>query len=271
MRMNRTLAVLGISLFTLAIASVRAEVGADTLPGDNRLVLFRYDANNTYTILTMPGVPTDIQLAPEERITGFAIGDSVQWLVEELPGHLFIKPLRADLFTAGTIVTDKRTYQLTFRSANKNGKWYQKASWVYPDLVLFKQSQERKRQETEDAERERSEQAVASPAGVDLDKLNFNYEMKGDTEFRPVQVFDDGRFTWLRVKNVQTLPALFVVTADGTQLANYVVRGEYFVVQRLFGAALLKLGKAEVRIVNLGVAKKGRERAATFSWGGNHE
>ena len=87
------------------------------MPGDNRLVVFRYDANNTYTILTMPGVPTDIQLAPEEKITGFAIGDSVQWLVEELPGHLFVKPLRADLFTAGTIVTERRTYQLTFCSA----------------------------------------------------------------------------------------------------------------------------------------------------------
>ena len=62
-------------------------------------------------------------------------------------------------------------------------------------------------------------------------------------------VFDDGRFTWIRVgTEVQELPALFVMSEQGAELANYLVKGEYLLVQRLVPAAMLKLGKTEVRI-----------------------
>jgi type IV secretion system protein TrbG len=86
------------------IAAACAEVVPNAMPGDSRLVVFRYDANNTYTILAMPGMPTDIQISADEKMSGFAIGDTVQWVIEELPGHIFIKPLKASLFTAGTLV-----------------------------------------------------------------------------------------------------------------------------------------------------------------------
>jgi len=62
-------------------------------------------------------------------------------------------------------------------------------------------------------------------------------------------VFDDGRFTWIRIgADIQELPALFVTSEQGAELANYVVKGEYLVVQRLVPSAMLKLGTAEVRI-----------------------
>jgi len=218
-----------------------AESEAVLMPGDTHLVVYRYDPNNTYAVLGLPGVPTDIQLAPDEKVLGFAMGDTVQWLIEELPGHLFIKPIKADLFTAGTLVTDRRVYQLAFKSTNPQGRWYQKVSWSYPEVAL--------RGAREGAAAPPMVEMV-SPDKLDPATLNFAYDIEGEGDFKPLTVFDDGRFTWLKVKSPQALPALFMVSEEGTQLVNYLIQGDYFVVQRLLPAALLKLGNSEVRVTN---------------------
>ena len=41
-----------------------------------------------------------------------------------------------------------------------------------------------------------------------------------------------------------------MVSEEGTQLVNYLIQGDCFVVQRLLPAALLKLGSSEVRVTN---------------------
>src|SRR5947207_2487618 len=81
------------------------------MPGETRLVSFSYDANDTYTILTMPGTVTHIELHKEERISALALGDSAQWQVQKKDYNLFVKPSRAGLFTSATLVTNQRTYQ----------------------------------------------------------------------------------------------------------------------------------------------------------------
>jgi type IV secretion system protein VirB9 len=239
-----------------------AESEAVLMPGDTHLVVYRYDPNNTYAVLGLPGVPTDIQLASDEKVLGFAMGDTVQWLIEELPGHLFIKPIKADLFTAGTLVTDRRVYQLAFKSTNAQGRWYQKVSWSYPEVAL----------------RSAHEAAVAplltdivSPDKLDPATLNFAYDIEGEGDFKPITVFDDGRFTWLKVKAPQALPALFMVSEEGVQLVNYLIQGDYFVVQRLLPAALLKLGNTEVRITNRQWASRSKKNVWRNSKAANFE
>ena len=105
------------------------------MPLDTRLVVFRYDPNVSYPILTRPGAVTHIALEPDETVQAFALGDTVQWIVQDKGPHLFVKPTRADLFTSGTLVTTRRTYQLALRSSPPNGQWYQRVSWSVPDLL----------------------------------------------------------------------------------------------------------------------------------------
>ena len=76
---------LTISLAYGANSNVRPEESA------GKSQRFRFDPEASFTIIGYPGVPTDIQLSPDEHVTGFALGDTVQWVIEELPGHLFIK------------------------------------------------------------------------------------------------------------------------------------------------------------------------------------
>jgi len=245
----------------LSFSPARAGVEVPSVSGDPRMVVFRYDPNTTFTILTLPGVPTDIQLAPDEKVTGLALGDTLQWMVEELPGHLFIKPLKMDLFTAGTLVTDRRVYQLVFRSTSSQGRWVQKVSWSDADAAVAKDANDAAPGSSASAE-------GLSPEALDPSRLNFGYDIEGEGDFRPVAVFDDGRFTWIKVRSPQALPALFMVDDGAAVLVNYIIKGEYFVVQRLMQEILLKLGNSEIRVINKKYAKKsGRQDGAEGSLG----
>ncbi|MHB8354928.1 MAG: TrbG/VirB9 family P-type conjugative transfer protein [Burkholderiales bacterium] len=223
---------------------------------DPRMVLFRYDPNTTFTILTLPGVPTDIQLAADEKVTGLALGDTLQWMVEELPGHLFIKPIKGELFTAGTLVTDRRVYQLVFKSTSSQGRWVQKVSWSTTDASTDKEP-------NETAPGSSGAVDGLSPEALDPARLNFGYDIEGEGDFRPVVVFDDGRFTWIKVRAPQALPALFMVDDGAAVLVNYIIKGEYFVVQRLMQEILLKLGNTEIRVINKRYAKKSGRQEGT--------
>src|SRR3546814_11916473 len=71
------------------------------------------------------------------------------------------------------------------------------------------------------------------------------------TAWRPVRAFDDGRQTFIEFPPsiaVGEAPPLFVIGDDGeAQLVNYRMAGRYYVVDRLFGAAELRLGGKKQR------------------------
>ena len=232
------------TLLLTALWPVNAAMAPTTFPQETRLVQFVYDSNRTYNILTHPNAITDIQLTDGETLTALALGDTVQWIYDQAPQHIFIKPTRENIFTSATIVTNKRSYQLLLRAMPADGNWYQRVTWSYPRLVV-----ERKRVIAEkNKEKQRIAGLEAGPVSSP-NQLDFDYTIKGSTEFRPLSVFDDGRFTWLKMPpNSQTTPAVFLKRNGKLVLVNYTVRGDYIVVQRLAKTLVLKAGKPEVII-----------------------
>lgn len=250
--------LLSISLVGYSTGTT-AEVNAIPMPGDTKLVVFNYDPNDTYTIFSRPYAVTDIELSADENIIAFALGDTIQWKAEQAENHIFIKPAAPDIFTSATLVTTKRSYQITLRSSPLNGKWYQKVSWTQPSLVSMKKAQAAKGE----AEKLISESEHASErlddGLIDFDKLNFGYRITGNSEFKPLQIMDDGRFTWIRMPaNIQELPALFAKTPSGElELVNFTVRKDYMIVHRIAQSYILKVGKDEIRIDRDGVKNRG--------------
>ena len=120
-------------------------------------------------------------------------------------------------------------------------------SWSYPQDQLIA------------LRRQASEAQAAQPvaAGVDVDALNFRYDVQGDSPpWRPLRAFDDGRQVYIEFPagvGQGEMPPLWIVGADGgAELVNYRVQGRYMVVDRLFAAAELRLGgkrQDKVRIV----------------------
>jgi len=247
-----------------------AEITPQPMPGDPKLVVFPYDANNSYRILTRPRAATHIELMPDERVRIFALGDTVSWQSVEKDNHVFIKPVYPKQTVAGTLVTNKRTYQLLLVSGDESSFFYQHVSWQYPDLIAAENRQadlERFTGQDAPKPKTRGTEPKATEGGpmVDPAKLNFNYEIQGDASFKPTQVYDDGTTTFVRFSpNVLDLPALFRVReGSAVELVDYTSQGNVLIIPRVLEAGLLKLGDAEVHFRNMTRFKKG--------WFGHYE
>ena len=64
-------------------------------------------------------------------------------------------------------------------------------------------------------------------------------------DWRPLAAFDDGQQVFIEMpEKIHTMeaPPLFVIGDQGAELVNYRVQGNYYVVDRLFAKAELRLG-----------------------------
>lgn len=151
------------------------------------------------------------------------------------------------------ITTDRRTYHLTLTSAA--GPAMSALSWTYPQDTLLA------------LKRAADVTAAAMPlaAGLDIDQLHFDYAISGDkVAWRPLRAFDDGKQTYIELPaglGATDAPPLFVIGAKGAaELVNFRLRGRYYVVDRLFDVAEMRLGAKHQQIVRIvrGTARRGR-------------
>ena len=229
----------------------------------NAIQQYPYTEGALYQVYAKPGQVTDIALQEGEQLVGtgpVAAGDTVRWMIGDTVSgvgptarvHILVKPVRPDITTNLIINTDRRTYHIELR-ANPS-VYMASVSWVYPQdqLIALRQA------------RAEAERAAPVAAGMDLSALNFRYAIEGDRpDWRPLRAFDDGARVFIEFpENVAQgeLPPLFVIGPRGeAELVNYRVTGRYMIVDRLFGAAELRLGgrrgQDKVRIV---VQRRGR-------------
>ena len=255
-----TLAAVLVSAWSIGPAA-RAEMVATPVTGDSRLVEFEYDKDNVYLVVTRPKRSTFVRFGGDEKITYVSTGDSKDFDISVAASFEFleIKPKWENSETNVTVVTTKRTYHLIARSTFDGGRWYARGSWRYPEVALLDLTRQAQALDVK-AEQGASgrgpvPQAPEAPnAGslVAVDRLNFKYTIKGDAPFKPSLVFDDGKFTFIKLpEKLQELPAMFRAESDDPSqmaLVAYEVKEDHIVAQRLMKTIILKLGKSEVRI-----------------------
>lgn len=242
----------------------------------NAVQVYPFSPGALYQVYAAPGQVTDIALQPGEQLVGsgpVAAGDTVRWIIgdtesgagERRQVHILVKPTRPDLQTNVVINTDRRTYHLELRSTPST--YMASVSWTYPQDQLIAL----RRQNLRAAEA----QPVA--AGVDISRLNFRYRIEGDAApWRPLRAFDDGSKVYIEFPSgigQGEMPPLFVVGPSGkSELVNYRARQNYYVVDRLFAAAELRLGDKDserrVRIVRTD-GRKATQKTVLFSGGNN--
>ena len=231
----------------------------------NSIMQYDFSPGALFKIYCAPLRLTDIQLQPGEKILGKpAAGDTARWLVglgksmnanglEQQ--HVYVKPVRPSLYTTLAINTDRRTYHIELRSYRET--YMAAVSWIYPleQIAMIQREADLAA---------RSEEAVTA-ALVNIDNLNFAYRCKVKKGKRPVwfpvKVFDDGRKTFVQFPQemlVREAPAFFVLSERGNkgQLVNYRVRNEYYVVDRLFDRAELRMGQKKQVVVRIERAEK---------------
>jgi type IV secretion system protein VirB9 len=234
----------------------------------NAIQQYPWSEGALYQLYAAPGQVTDIALEEGEQLVGagpVAAGDTVRWIIgDTLSGsgpaqrvHILVKPTRPDLSTNLVINTDRRTYHLELRATP--GTYMASVSWIYPQdrLIALRAASEAARA------------AAPVAAGLDLSALEFGYTIEGDKPvWRPARAFDDGRQVFIEFPAdiaQGELPPLFVLGESGeAELVNYRVNGRYIVVDRLFGAAELRLGtkkeETRVRILRRNDRRRGKGR-----------
>lgn len=218
----------------------------------NAIQVWPYSDGALYQLFTSPGRVTVVALQPGEELVSFSAGDTVRWIVGDTVSgsgasqrvNLLVKPIRSGLRTNLVISTSKRTYLLELTSTEK--AWMASASWEYPkDHLLALQRQSRL-----------ADAKAPVADGLDLSQLRFRYDISGDRpSWRPVRAFDDGEHVYIqfppRIAQGE-LPPLFVIGPEGDgQLVNYRFRAPYYIVDRLFGTAELRLGGKKAQVVRI--------------------
>ncbi|MDX4953671.1 P-type conjugative transfer protein TrbG [Delftia acidovorans] len=218
----------------------------------NAIQVWPFTDGALYQVYASPGRVTVVSLQPGEELVTVAAGDTVRWIVgdtssgagADLRVSVLVKPTRSGLKTNLVITTSRRTYLIELTSTEK--AWMASVSWDYPkDRMLALQRQAQAAQ-------------VAAPvdAGLSLEKIRFRYAISGSNPpWKPLRAFDDGEKVYIQFPGgiaQGELPPLFVIGAQGDgQLVNYRFRSPYYIVDRLFGAAELRLGADKGDVVRI--------------------
>lgn len=223
-------------------ASLAKPIGSQTV--------YSFKEGDIYEIRASLDRVTDIALQPGESLTNIPVsGDTVRWKIGIITSgqskdertHIILKPLDRDIETNIVLSTDRRVYHLRAIASD----WYMPTvSWHYPadQEAELQQAISRKKR--------------VEPIKVTPDELNFAYDISSNDEisWSPLRVFDDGEKTYLQMPKkmkVTEAPALFIIEDNKPMLVNYRVKGDFYIVDRLFKEALLRAGTtAKVEIVD---------------------
>ena len=218
----------------------------------NAIQIYPWSEGALYQVYAAPGQITTIALEPGEGLTGagpIAAGDTARWIIGDTESgsgttrrvHILVKPTRPDIMTNLVVTTDRRTYMIELRA--REALYMPSVAWAYPAPPA--------------GQRQTVPAAPVIPAEA---ARKYRYGLTGDSPpWRPISVFDDGRRIYVVFPRgiVQgEMPPIFVIGSDGeTQIVNSRIHQNILIVDRLFGAAELRLGSGErqqtVRIVRI--------------------
>lgn len=225
--------------------------------------VYSYAESAIFEGYVAPGLVTDLVLQPGEALIAVASGDTARWVIgdttsgtgETKQAHVLVKPFTAGLVTNLVITTDRRAYHV--RLVSTRGTAISSMRWSYPQDELL-------------ALKRRADAAQAAApiaAGLSVEQLHFNYAVSGDRPaWRPLRAFDDGSRTYVEFPaslSQGAAPPLFIVGTDGkAELVNYRLSGRYYVVDRIFDVAELRLGLKKQQVVRIARVAPRKKRSA---------
>lgn len=203
------------------------------------------------TLPTVIGAPmqiSDIELQAGEVVNEILLGDTARWLAESGSSgdgiyHVFVKPLDAGLVSSLVVTTNKRTYHLKLVSRASGHTPY--IGFIYPEQAAAL------------ADRDRRERLLAtaeiSGQTVDLSGLDFGYRVRGRASWKPIQVYNDGRLTFIRLPDSAArseAPVLLALRGNTEQMVNYRFRNHTYEVDGLFEhlALISGVGRGQTRV-----------------------
>lgn len=234
--------------------------------------VYAFEPNRIYRIDASPRFLTVIALRPGEHLVSKAAGDTVRWVIGETAGAsnggglpqtlVLVKPLQGGQRTNIVLTTDQRVYMIEAVS-HEEPIFTSMVSWNYPADEMRELQLARSVQTVQTLAR----QAYVVDAGLNISRLNFNYDVRPASpggglfhraaapRWMPVRVFDDGSKTYIQfpsnLASTDAPPLFLVGQHNSAELVNYRFSNGYYVVDRVFGVAELRLGEKPQTIVRI--------------------
>ena len=243
------------------------------LPGKDGRVVYPY-GGGLPIVVCAPLHVCILELEPGEKIAGEPhIGDSIRWEISpsgsgsgpDATPLIIIKPRIAGLDTTMVVPTDRRAYYVRLES--KPNEYIARVAFSYPEDSQQKWQEYLVKQREAEQQRKAAAERVADLPNGALENMYWNYEIKGgDASTRPVHVMDDGSKTYIQMP-VETihreLPVLVVRGPSGSEMVNYRVKDNMYIVDRLFdrAALLMGTGKHQVKVELIRQAEVGTKNA----------
>ncbi|MGP5477587.1 P-type conjugative transfer protein TrbG [Pseudomonas helleri] len=221
---------------------------SNATPSGDGAITFVFGRGQTQIVCAVLQV-CDISLQPGELVNTLSGGDPRFTVDPGVSGagasqviHLVLKPLDVGLDTALVVMTNRRTYHFRLRSTRNESMPF--AKFIYPEDLEAKWAAIRSAEI-----KERNDNTIPQTKEY-LGNLDFNYSISGKASWKPVRVYNDGTKTIIQMPDsINETPSLLVVRRDGgifrdaeTQMVNYRVQGNRYVVDTIFDKAILIAG-----------------------------
>lgn len=213
--------------------------------------MYEYQPDKIYTVRTGLGISTQIELSPEEKILDYSTGFSTGWDLSRRDNVFYLKPKNVDVDTNMMVRTATNSYLFelkvvatdwrTLEQARNAGVQY-RVKFTYPADMTFGK------------EAKRAAEAPALNTTLLKDRsYNFEYDFAtssaGAPWLVPVNVYDDGRFTYIRLSDLKQFPTGNFPTVymrqkerDEDAVVNTTVEGSTLVVHGTYPYLVIRHG-----------------------------
>jgi type IV secretion system protein VirB9 len=209
---------------------------------------YGYEPDAIYIVRAGLGITTQIELSPNEKIVDYSTGFSDGWDLTRRENVFYLKPRNVDVDTNMVVRTEAHSYIFELKvvatdwtaleQAKREGVQY-KITFDYPNNTAF------------------VAQAHTPPElsiALSSDRAyNFDYDYAAPRKSAwlvPVNVYDDGQFTYIRMNDLKTIPtgnfpAVFAREREGGEdyVVNTTVEANTIVVHGTYRYLVIRYGK----------------------------
>lgn len=232
---------------TLCIAAA----GATSVAAEQVLTHYQYAPDAIYPVRTGLGITTQIELNPNEKVLDYSTGFSSGWELTRRENVFYLKPKNVDVDTNMMVRTATHSYIFelkvvatdwkTLADARHDGVQY-KITFTYPADTSF--AHEKKKQLQTPAQ-----DTTLLPSRT----YNFNYDYatksKAAPWLVPENVYDDGRFTYLKMSDLKQFPsgdfpAVYMREQENSEdsLVNTTVEGNIIIIHGTYRYLVIRHG-----------------------------
>ena len=217
---------------------------------DHRIQHVSYNAEDVIRVNAANGYITTIVFATGEQVLNYGSGYSTAWEFATADNQFFLKPKDKEGTTNLVVVTNRRIYNFDVYLVENPSNATYKLTFSYPEDERDRAAALAKQQALEQKLDAPDPNIFTNPHLKNCSySMNFG-ESSSSKHIAPVQVFDDGLFTYFKFQPNTDFPAIYRVTSDGESIVNSHIEQETLIVHGVYAEYRLRAGSDVVGVYN---------------------